>query len=311
MGAHDKIFRGLMKEPGVAETLVRERLPRGLVKEMSGTPVLLSESFVESTLKGSAADVVMKIPLKHARELFVYCVVEHKRSESKNALVQVLRYVTALYVWLERMHTAPQLPPVIPFIIYNGTRPWRGPTRFRHTLDERTGAARHSVDFAVQFLDVSREPMSTLSKHPTLKGGLLGLRAAATTPDELPPVLDEMLSALKGDVSTRDRLLFYLSLVLSRPSLDVLAKTVKRHSAEEPEMETIAQYLERKGFQKGQRDGEKKALRVSIRRVMTQRFKKLPEDLAARLEKADRKTLNRWFDLALTAKTAREVFDTP
>jgi hypothetical protein len=44
---------------------------------------------------------------------------------------------------------------------------------------------------------------------------------------------------------------------------------------------------------------------------MEQPFKKLPADFHARLDAADLETLNRWFDLALTAKSARDVFATP
>lgn len=315
MGAHDKVFRGVMKEQGVAEALVRERLPRRLSRLMRGPPVLLSESFIESTLKGTWADVVLKVPLKNARELFVYCVVEHKRTETKNALVQVLRYVTALYAWLERTQVAPLLPPVVPLLIYNGLRPWRGPTRFRDALDGRSGMAKHSIDFTVLFFDVSSGPVERLSAHPTLKGGLLGLRAAATPAEQLPPVLDEMLDVLKDDVSTRERLLFYLALVLPKPSLGVLKQVVRRRAAEEPGMETIAQYLQRKGYQKGKRHGEKKGLvegvRFSLRCVMERRFKKLPDDFDALLESADFETLNRWLEAAVTARSARAVFATP
>ena len=80
VGAHDKAFRKLMKEKGVADALLRERLPRALVRRFAGPPQLLSESFVDDRLKGAFADVVIRVPLRGGDDAYVYCLVEHKRT---------------------------------------------------------------------------------------------------------------------------------------------------------------------------------------------------------------------------------------
>lgn len=162
-----------MKEKGVAAALVRERLPASLVACMSGAPTLLLESFVEASLKGTEADVVLRLPLRGG-DAHVYCVLEHKRTAERHVLVQVLRYVTALTAW--QVKNAPQRPPplVVPLVIYNGERRWRGPRRFREVLDVPRRLQRLGVDFEVRVLDVGVEPLRRLSGTRRSKVGCWG-----------------------------------------------------------------------------------------------------------------------------------------
>lgn len=311
VGFHDKVFRNLMKQPGTAEALVRERLPRSLARRVSGAPVLLSESFVEASLRSSFADLIIKVPLRSRTHAWLYCIVEHKRSESPRALVQVLRYVSALYAWLDKAQPSGLLAPVLPLIIFNGERPWRGPTRFRALHGLKMG-----LDFEVILVDLGVEPPARVSKHPMLKAGLLGLKAAATPREKLEPLLAELLTALRHEASTRSMLVHYLSNVLASDALPTLRQAVVTHGEKEPEMQTIAQYLEargrrkglREGLRKGTRQGKEDGLRDALTRLLDRRFKRIPPAHADAIREADEATLNRWFDTALTAKSLRAVF---
>lgn len=45
---HDRFFRALMERPKTAGALLRERLPRAIVRQMVGDPELVDGSFVFS-----------------------------------------------------------------------------------------------------------------------------------------------------------------------------------------------------------------------------------------------------------------------
>lgn len=324
MGSHDKVFRRLMKEKGVAEALLRERLPRELVARFAGPPELLSESFVDAALRQHFADLVLRVRLKGGKRAIVYCVVEHKRTEGAFALVQVLRYVTALYAQLARTSRRP-LPAVVPMVIYNGERPWKGPRRFSDLLDASKQVKRLTVDFELVLVDVGRESASALSAHPTLRGGLLGLKAAATPVTHLQAVISQMLAALAHDESTLRLFLHYLMSVAGRDALPFVERAAKQQrDGKETTMQTISEFLESRGYRRGRRQGHRQGLeqglergreegleeglRVAIRRVLVKRFKRVTLSVEQKLEAADAATLTRWHDLAITAKSLKAVF---
>jgi hypothetical protein len=114
LGNHDKAFKALMKEPGALEALLRERLPRALVRRFAGPPTRLSESFVEPALRETIADLVVRVPLKGGDAAFVYCVVEHKRTPDRRVLLQVLRSMTGLYAKAKWVRG--KLPPVVSLV---------------------------------------------------------------------------------------------------------------------------------------------------------------------------------------------------
>lgn len=342
---HDKAFRRLMKERGVAEALVRERLPRDLARRISGPPTLLSETFIEASMKSSFADAVLRVPLR-GEDAYVFCVVEHKRAEEKFVLVQVLRYVTAVYAWLAATEKE-TLPLVVPLIIHNGAAPWRGPRRFRDLLRVKPRAARSTVDFEVTVLDLNVEPVARLSRHAGLKGGLLSLKAAATASTQLEPVIVSLLKTLETDTSAAHFFFRYLRQALTRDAVEVFERVVTEYRQEkEPRMQSIDEYLKSLARRRGDRRAARLAkpmaeqlakpmaeqlaeqlarvrtrraanhartatLRENLRQLVEARFKTRPANFDSLLAEADATTLQKWFDAALTAKSARQVFASP
>lgn len=331
MGRHDRVFRSLMAEPGVAEALLRERLPRSLVASFSGPPEALPEHFIDESLKASIADQVLRVPRRGGRDGYVYCLLEHKRTPDVFVLVQVLRYVSALYTRLAKQRGGRRsLPPVVAMIVYNGEPRWRGPRRFSELIGASRALRRFCVDFEVVLVDVGAEPASRIARHQTLKGGLLALKAAATGERRQPAIIRSVISALKNDRSTLTTFLGYLGDVAGKQGLPLIQRALEEKD-EEDAMQTINQYLEMLGRRKGMRAGLKKgleqgiekglekglekgqelALRRSLTRVLEKRFKKIPASLDTKLAEADAATLETWLDAAIDARSLRAVFAPP
>ena len=321
MGAHDKAFRRLMKEKGAAEALLRERLPAALVRRLAGPPESISESFVDDGLKASFVDVLLRVPLLGGAA-FVFCLVEHKRTETAFALVQVLKYLAAVYAHLAPAHKKGPLPTVVPMLIYNGESRWKGPRRFSELLDE--GLRRFSVDFKVVLIDLGAEPVRSLSSNPILRGGLLALKAAATRRDRFEPVVKQMLGTLDNERSTLLFFLRYLEAVSGRRTLRLVERVAEQQQGKEKMMQTVGDYIESRGFRRGMRRGLKKGiekgiekglekgreegLRDSIRFIITKRFKRMTRSAEQHLVSADPAALPALLDRAVTARSLRSVF---
>lgn len=316
MGFHDKTFRRLMRERGVAEALLRERLPARLSRRLTGPPEMLAESFVDASMRGVYADVVLRAPMVGGEDAFVYCLVEHKRSESPRALMQVLDYVNALYQHLARTQGPGLLPTVVPMIIHNGTLPWRGPRRFSELLTSAADAHPYALDFEVILIDVAAEQLDSLAEHPRLRGALQGLRAASLTGQPLLRTVEKVLHAFEDDESTQQLFLRYLMNVIGHR--DEAALRAAASQGRSRAMQTIAEFYRsqgrrvglRRGRAEGRAEGRVEALRDTLRLVLVRRFKRVPARLEPTLASADEATLQRWLDAALSARSLRALFAT-
>ena len=116
---------------------------------------------------------------------------------------------------------------------------------------------RLCVDFEVILIDAGAEPANRLSRHQTLKGGLLALKSAAVGEREQPALIRSVISALKNDRSTLTTFLGYLGGVAGKEGLPLVQRALEEDDQEDA-MQTINQYLEMLGRRKGMRAGLKK-----------------------------------------------------
>ena len=310
-----------MKEKGVADALLRERLPSALVRRFAGPPQLLSESFVDDRLKGAFADVVIRVPLRGGDDAYVYCLVEHKRTSEARVMVQVLRYLSALYAELAKSTRAKRrLPAVIPLLIYNGEVPWAGPRRFSALLDLPKALRHLTVDFEILLVDVGSESVRAISSHSTLRGGLLGLKAAATPSERLQPVLDALVKSLAEDESTLRLFLEYLTGVVGKEALPSIERAQREVADKEMAMQTVSQFLDHRGYNRGMRHGLKRGLkrglkqgleqglRAALQRVLSRRFKRLPAAVKEKVEAGDAERLQKWLDASIDGKPLKVIF---
>lgn len=242
------------------------------------------------------------------RELCLFCIVEHKRETSPEALFQLLDYVVSRYRELLRARKKPgeKLPLVAGMILYNGPAPWRAARQLRDLLDVPPGAEALAIDFAPIVLDLRSEAMEHLADDPALRHALLTLKAAAVPPKELDPVLWQLLRETRGDERARALSVGYLTHALRAEARTVLETTAMRYKdTEEATMKTIHQY-----YMDQKRKAAESPLRKAVKRVVTTRFGAVPSKLQTTLNEAGVASLEKWLDKAatatsLTALTAR------
>ena len=334
VGRHDKAFRALMEEAGAAQALLEALLPRRFLRRVIGTPQRLSEHFVDESLRMGVADQLLRWRLRGGRAAYVYCIVEHKRSQRRLGLGQVVRYQLMLYARLHREaeRSGGDLPAVVTLVVYNGERRWRGPTRFVELVRPPPELRRYVLDFEVLLLDLGATDLDKLTTHPALKGGLLALKAAAAPRHRKYALVRKALRLMKEDPSTLRSFLSYLANAVDEETAPLVEQAILSMEEGEEQMRSMIQYHEElgrrrglraglkrglsrgiekgieKGLERGIEKGKLEALRAAVERIIARRFKAVPADVAKKLAAADRETLERWLDAVIAAPSLRNVF---
>lgn len=130
-------------------------------------------------MREHVTDVLVRVRLRGRRRAYVYLLLEHKRVSGRAVMFQVLRYLSAVYEHLARVHRG-RVPCVLPLIVYNGLKAWTSSRRFLDFVEPQGRPREGSLDFQITvLLDLGATPITKLSSHRGLRGGLLGLKIAA------------------------------------------------------------------------------------------------------------------------------------
>ncbi|MEI8397438.1 MAG: Rpn family recombination-promoting nuclease/putative transposase, partial [Rhodospirillaceae bacterium] len=92
---HDKLFKGLLDQPGTAGALLRERLPPEIACLLSDDPPeLIDGEFIDEALQGSQSDRLFRAWLKVGAEVLLYVLIDHKSTPDPGIILQLLGYMT-------------------------------------------------------------------------------------------------------------------------------------------------------------------------------------------------------------------------
>ena len=134
---HDKLFKGLLDQPGTAGALVRERLPPAVVALLTDDPPELEPGeYVDEALRGSQSDRLYRARLKRGGEILLYILIDHKSTPDPGILLQLLGYL--LRIWLRwaggKAEALRSLPPILPLVVYHGSSEWKVPLSLRDAI---------------------------------------------------------------------------------------------------------------------------------------------------------------------------------
>ncbi len=151
--SHDGLVRAIFGVPQHAAAELRAVLPPALLEQLDlDTLTRVEASFVDETLRGSAADLLYRVRLRDGRTLCIYFLIEHQSAHDPGLPLRLLGYLTRIWERhaREREGTA-RLPPILPIVIHHGPRPWPGPRSFAAALVESVahphGSAAAPLDF--------------------------------------------------------------------------------------------------------------------------------------------------------------------
>jgi len=325
---HDKQFQLAFGQPENAAELLRRVVPPVIGTAIDWRSLArCNVSFVDSSHQEHEADVLFTADLA-GQPAFLYLLLEHKSTDQPLTALQLLRYV--IRIWERHLQDHPsarRLPPILPFVLHHGDRPWSSARSLRELIDldglpEPIATAVLQVQPDLQFI---LDDLATASE-----GELLGRVSSAfgrltlvcfqllrgATPEQALAGLHRWLGLLRtlhdaGD--GQEAFLGIVSYIVAVADLDreqLRSVFAKISSQAENTLMSKAGRIVRDALQEGIEQGIEQGRANLLLRQLRTRFVDLSADVETRVRGATPAELDRWADRILFAATLDEVFAT-
>ena len=309
---HDKLFKGLLDQPGTAGALLRERLPSDIACFLTDDPPeLLDGEFIDEALQGSQSDRLFRALLKGGGEVLLYVLIDHKSTPEPGIILQLLGYL--LRIWSRyaggKAEALRSLPPILPMVVYHGASEWKVSLSLRDTIKAPEAIKQYQPDVRYVLVDLGPIPNEQLSAYPPLRAGLLALKYSHQDGDT-EAVLVQAFTDARDIPSLFKMLVVYATTVYASVNPVLLRRAIHKVRPEwEDEMLSIAaKEWKAEGKAEGRAEGEAKAKADTLIRQLCRRHNALPPDIESRIRAADIDQLDEWLDRFVDARTLEDVF---
>ncbi len=326
----DRSARWLFRDPENVRALVElvaERIAHLL--DFSRLTVL-NRDFLSDTLREQEADLVFSVPFRETstdKELIIHILIEHQSGPDKEMWFRFLGYMYNLWVterqrWTEMEVTGEdrRLSPILPILFYTGEHSWNHPLAPISLMDLPEALVPFVPTFNVLLLDVKQTAPAELTRTGHPLGWLLTvLQKEMASQEELTETLVTALTGLDAlDVGQTDqhrRAIIYLaSLIYHRRSpeeRETLIQVVDAHSRG-MEVVTMLQSMAEVTFQQGREQGieqgETRAKRTALLKLLQHRFQNVPEAVITQIHDLRSPAhLDALFEKVLTAERLKDI----
>jgi len=253
---HDLIFKQFLTHPETARDFMQLHLPAELqvVCDFS-TLRLESGSFVEESLRPYFSDVLYSLSTITGDEGYIHVLIEHQSTPDKHMAFRLLRYsVAAMQRHLDAGHK--KLPLVIPVLFYTGRRsPYPYSTRWLDEFND-PGLAEKLYNGNFPLVDVTVIPDEDIMGHRRM--ATLTLLQKHIYRRDLSDLQDNLITLLLTENMTGQQLASLINnLIQVGETSDgevFVRKLAQRVPQHEDQLMTIAEQLEQKGIEKGERE---------------------------------------------------------
>lgn len=295
---HDNFVRRMLSYRDVARAQLQWLLPEPLARDLDWSTLRPGPTDTADDLGTELrSDSVFAIDTTAGQPVLVHILFEHQRRAHPLMAFRMNEYMVRIWrAYLDEVGGEPtQLPPIIPIVLYNGTRAWNRPTAIDDIVPVPQRWALEPYRLRGRFLlcDLSRTPDEELGQkalHAHLRLGLLVLKHASA--DDLwerfigwGATLAEVVSLDNG--MARLRAVFqYLRAIARRPSEEERRRVIDLLPSIEEDIVTWAEELKAEGRTSGMRE--------MVRTLLIARFGTLAEDVEAKLSQATDAQLATW-----------------
>jgi hypothetical protein len=236
--------------------------------------------------------------------------------------IRILVYLGLLYQDLVRtgnLAAEGRLPPVLPIVLYNGSRRWDAPVDVADLVVPMPGGLEtYRPRLKYFLLDEGCYADSELAPLRNLAAALFRMENSRT-PQDVERVLAALVTWLQAPEQTSLRRAF--TVWLKRVFLPGKLPGVELGSINDLQevqsmlAERVTEWTEEwkrqgrlEGRQEGRQEGLQEGEAALLLRLLELRFGPLDETSGARIRRADAETLLRWGEKVLTATSLEEIF---
>ncbi len=308
---HDGSYRRLFSHARMVEDLIyRYVAPPWLDRLDFSTLEMVPAHYVSEELEQRESDIVWRLRYGPAWDWFhVYLLIELQSSVARFMAVRVLAYIMLLYedlVRKKRLTSSGRLPPVVPIVLYNGTRRWTAPLQVAELIESLPGFEAHQPRFEYLVIDEGHLPREELEPLDNPVAGVFqleqskGLEEIRRIIDGLIEILDDPeLRELREDMATWLRRAVFPARL---PDMEI----PELHDLQEAKI----MLAERAATWPKQwmAEGRESGLREALRDLIEEKFGSLDSRYAQQIADASKDQLKRWLKRILSAGAAEDLF---
>ncbi|MEM7153654.1 MAG: Rpn family recombination-promoting nuclease/putative transposase [Myxococcota bacterium] len=322
---HDRLVKWVFTRPEAAAVQLRQALPSVLVDRLDWSTIAVQPgSYVDQELEERHSDVLYSVNFRESSSsALVYVLAEHQSSPDRMMAWRLFEYSSRVWSRYVRQQPEPvrHLPLLIPLLLYQGPNGCTQPRRLSELID-MPDSLRGCFESPIELsFEVDEFNASVLSDRRG-RDGIAALVEIARSllrlafhPNEitrerlapLAPLFDEVMSALGVD-DIHALWTYVISVFPPQSPMRSILSTIT--SPEQQHMyATIYDEAIAKGIAKGVEQGRVRTQVAMVLRVLDKRGLALSDAQRQRVQAcSDETQLDEWFDRALTATTADEVF---
>jgi predicted transposase/invertase (TIGR01784 family) len=165
---HDKIFKEIFSDKKRAVELIKSTLPEKIDKILDYNNIIQENTeFIDEEMKEFHSDLLFSIKTIKNIDIKIYLLFEHKSFVDKNINLQILSYLTRIYLKMKN------ITPVIPIIFYHGKKKWNIPLNFIDSfkLSETNKSlfSKYIPDFTSELIDLEKTDIEKIISSLTFK----------------------------------------------------------------------------------------------------------------------------------------------
>lgn len=198
---HDKSYKAFFSQPELVESLLQDFVSEPFIGEFDfSTLERLSSDFISADLRERISDVIWRVKWRDSWA-YIYIILEFQSSPHYWMAVRMLTYTALLWDDLIRnnlLDKDKKLPPVFPFVLYNGDARWNCATDLAEIrLPVPPELDMYQPKFQYFLLDEKRVAESAL-RHARGKASYIMRVERAKSGDEILQVARELLEQGRG-----------------------------------------------------------------------------------------------------------------
>jgi hypothetical protein len=315
---HDHSYKLLFSHPEMVADLIRGFVREEWVEHLDFSSLeKVSGSYIADDLREREDDVIWRV--RWGKEwLYVYLLIEFQSTVDRYMAVRILAYLGLLYqdlIRIGQLGADGRLPPVLPIVLYNGSRRWDSPVEVADLvvpapkgLDAYCPRLKYLLLDEGVYADADLEPLRNLA-------AALFRMENSRTPQDVERVVASLIGWLEAPEQTSLRRAF--TVWLKRVFLPGKMPGVEFSSINDLQevqsmlAERVTEWTEewkQQGRKEGIAEGRQAGEAAMLIRLLELRFGAIDETNQARVRRADPETLFRWGERVLTATSLAEVF---
>jgi len=313
---HDSSYKFLFSNPELVRDLIMGFIPDDWLHSLDyATLEKVPGSYISDDFQQREDDIVWRVKVG-GDWLYLYLLIEFQSSVDKYMALRMMVYIGLLYQDLIKrgeVLSDGRLPPILPIVLYNGSKRWSGATDIADLIPAVPGLVEQfKPKLKYLLIDENAYSDTELASLNNLVAAVFRFEQS----DSLETVHDLvglLLVWLEDRIDLRRMFALWISAALKRnknysivlPELDDLQE-IKVMLSERMEQWALAYIAE--GELKGELKGKHEGEMLALQKLLSKRFGAIPADITRLIANAPLEVIEQWFDRAIDAQQLADIF---